>query len=146
MSYFLIHPIIIPGKNPITSLLISSEHRRLLVASLNCRIYIHSCCKIVCSIIRGCILCHRVTAEPKPHLLRKTFIYMERPWHLYHWCYERTERVHLFLPKAENSRFHFRVLSHAEHHLEIHSGTNSSLWRIAGRCSQSNEGAIETSD
>ena len=76
MSYSLIHPIILPGKNPITSLLISSEHRRLmhagptlLVASLNRRFYILSCRKIVRSITRGCIVCRRVTAKPKPQLL-----------------------------------------------------------------------------
>ena len=76
MSYSLIHPIILPGKHPITSLLISSEHRRLmhagptlLVASLNRRYYITGCRKIVRSITRGCITCRRSTAKPKPQLM-----------------------------------------------------------------------------
>ena len=30
LPYSIIHPIILPGKHPITSLLISSEHRRLI--------------------------------------------------------------------------------------------------------------------
>ena len=64
MSFSLIHPVILPGKHPITSLLISSEHRRLmhagptlLAASLNRRYYITSCRNIVCSITRGCVTC-----------------------------------------------------------------------------------------
>ena len=76
MSYSLIHPIILPGKHLITSLLISSEHRRLmhtgptlLVASLNRRYYITGCHKIVHSITHGCIICRRFTAKPKPQLL-----------------------------------------------------------------------------
>ena len=32
MSYSVIHPVILPRKHPITSLLISSEHRRLMHA------------------------------------------------------------------------------------------------------------------
>ena len=60
MSFSLIHPVILPGKHPITSLLISSEHRRLmhvgptlLAASLNRRYYTTSCPNIVRSITRG---------------------------------------------------------------------------------------------
>ena len=76
LSYSLIHPIILPGKHPITSLLISSEHRRLmhagptlLVASLNRRYYITGCRKIVRSITHSCIICRRCTARPKPQLM-----------------------------------------------------------------------------
>ena len=76
MSYSLIHPVILPGKHPITSLLISSEHRRLmharptlLTASLNRRYYITGCRKIVRSITRGCITCRRSTARPEHQLL-----------------------------------------------------------------------------
>ena len=76
MSYSLIHPVILPGKHPITSLLISSEHRRLmhagptlLTASLNRRYYITGCHKIVRSITRGCITCRRSTARPEHQLL-----------------------------------------------------------------------------
>ena len=54
MSFSLIHPLILPGKHPITSLIISSEHRRLmhagptlLAASLNRRYYIIGSRKIV---------------------------------------------------------------------------------------------------
>ena len=32
MSYSITHPVILPGKHPITSLLISSEHQRLMHA------------------------------------------------------------------------------------------------------------------
>ena len=76
MSYSVIHPVILPGKHPITSLLISSEHRRLmhagptlLAASLNRRYYITGCRKIVRSITRGCITCRRTTAKPKSQVL-----------------------------------------------------------------------------
>ena len=76
MSYSLIHPVILPGKHPITSLLISSEHRRLmhagptlLTASLSRRYYITGCRKIVHSITRGCITCRRSTARPEHQLL-----------------------------------------------------------------------------
>ena len=76
MSYSLIHPIILPGKHSITSLLVSSEHRRvmharstLLVASLNHRYYITGCHNIVRSITRTCINCCRSTAKPKLQLL-----------------------------------------------------------------------------
>ena len=76
MPYSLIHPVILPGKHPITSLLISSEHRRLmhagptlLAASLNRRYYVVGCRKIVRSITRGCIICRRSTARPKQQVL-----------------------------------------------------------------------------
>ena len=75
LSYSIIHPIILSGKHPITSLLISSEHRRLmhagptlLTASLNRRYYITGCRRIVRSITRGCVTCRRTTAKPKPQL------------------------------------------------------------------------------
>ena len=76
MSYSLIHPLILSGKHPITSLLIRMEHHRLmhagptlLTASLNHRYYITGCRKIVRSITRGCIVCRRTTARPKHQLL-----------------------------------------------------------------------------
>lgn len=76
LSYSIIHPIILPGKHPITSLLISSELRRLmhvgptlLTASLNRRYYITWCRRIVHSITHDCIICRHTTAKPKPQLL-----------------------------------------------------------------------------
>ena len=76
MSFSLIHPVILPGKHPITSLLISSEHHRLmhagptlLAASLNRRYYITSCRNIVRSITRGCVTCRRPSARPKHQIL-----------------------------------------------------------------------------
>ena len=76
MPYSLIHPVILPGKHPITSLLISSEHRRLmhagptlLTASLNRRYCITGGRKTIRSITRGCITCRRYTARPKQQLL-----------------------------------------------------------------------------
>ena len=76
MSYSVIHPIILPGKHPITSLIISSEHQRLLhagptllTASLNRRFHITSCRKVVRSITRSCVTCRRTTARPKPQVL-----------------------------------------------------------------------------
>ena len=74
MSYSLIHPLILSGKHPITSLLIRFEHRRhasptLLTTSLNHRYYITGCREIVRSITRGCIACQRTTARSKHQLL-----------------------------------------------------------------------------
>ena len=76
MPYSLIHPVILPGKHPITSLLISSEHCRLmhagptlLTASLNRRYCITGGRKTIRSITRGCITCRRYTARPKHQLL-----------------------------------------------------------------------------
>ena len=70
------HPSSDTGKHQITSLLISSEHRRLmhagptlLTASLNRHYYITGCQKIVRSITCGCVICLRSTASPKPQLL-----------------------------------------------------------------------------
>ena len=68
--------MILPGKHPITSLLISYEHRRLmhvgptlLTASLNRRYYIIGCRKIVHFITRGCTTCRHSMARPKHQLL-----------------------------------------------------------------------------
>ena len=75
MSFSLIHPVILPGKHPITSLLISSEHRRLmhagptLLAALNRRYYITSCRNIVRSITHGCVTYQRSSARPKHQIL-----------------------------------------------------------------------------
>ena len=73
--FSVIHPVILPGKHPITSLLIASEHRRLmhagptlLAASLGRRYHITSCRKIVRSVTHNCVTCRRSTARPKPQL------------------------------------------------------------------------------
>ena len=75
MPFSVIHPVILPGKHPITSLLISSEHRRLmhagptlLAASLSRRYHITSCRKIVRSVTHNCVTCRRSTIKPKPQL------------------------------------------------------------------------------
>ena len=75
MSFSVIHPVILPGKHPITSLLIVSEHRRLLhagptflAASLGRRYHIISCRKIIHSITHNCVICRRYTARPNPQL------------------------------------------------------------------------------
>ena len=75
MSFLVRHPVIRPGKHPITSLLITSEHYRLmhagptlLTASLSRRYHIPSCRKIVRSITHNCVICRRSTIRPKTQL------------------------------------------------------------------------------
>ena len=70
IQFSVIHPVILPGKHPITSLLIASEHRRstLLAASLGRRYHITSCRKIIRSVTHNCATCRRSTARPKPQL------------------------------------------------------------------------------
>ena len=68
MSFSVKHPVILPGKHAVTSLLITSEHLRLmhagptlLAASLSRRYHITSCCKIVRSAVHNCITCRHST-------------------------------------------------------------------------------------
>ena len=75
MSFSVRHPVILPGKHPITSLLITSEHHRLmhagptlLTASLSRRYHIPSYRKIVRSITHNCVICRRSTIRPKTQL------------------------------------------------------------------------------
>ena len=75
-SYDSRHPIVLHGKHPITKLIISSEHVRLLhagptlvMASLCSRYHIVGCRMAVRSITRKCITCRRTTVKPKNQLL-----------------------------------------------------------------------------
>ena len=75
MPFSVIHPVILPGKHPITSLIITLEHRRLmhagptlLAASLARRYHIINCRKIVRSVTHNCVTCRRSTIKPKPQL------------------------------------------------------------------------------
>ena len=75
MSFSVKHPVILPGKHPLTSLIIASEHNRLmhagptlLTASLSRRYHITSCRKIVRSITHKCVICRRSTIRPTPQL------------------------------------------------------------------------------
>ena len=75
-SYDSRHPIVLHGKHPITKLIISSEHVRLLhagptlvMASLCSRYHIVGCRKAVRSITRKCITCRRTTVKPKNQLM-----------------------------------------------------------------------------
>ena len=76
ISYDLKHPIILHGKQPVTRLIISTEHLRLLhggptlvTASLSRRYHIVGCRKAVRSIVRNCIVCRRATAKPHNQLM-----------------------------------------------------------------------------
>ena len=72
------HPVIVNGKHPIVKLLIQSEHLRLLHAGpqlltsvLSQRFHIIGHRKTVRSITRGCIICRKNSAKPKPQVLGK---------------------------------------------------------------------------
>ena len=76
ISYASRHPVIIHGKYPITKLIISSEHLRLLhagptlvMASLCHQYHIIGCRKAVRSITRKCVTCRRTTVKPQNQLL-----------------------------------------------------------------------------
>ena len=62
--------------HPLTRILISSEHLRLLHAgptllrsSLCCQFYIVGCRKIVCSIIHSCVTCPIRISRPQPQMM-----------------------------------------------------------------------------
>ena len=70
------YPAILHGKNHLTHLIIRDEHLRLLHAgptllatSLSRRFHIIGGRKIVRSVTRKCITCHKYTAKPKPQML-----------------------------------------------------------------------------
>ena len=84
MSYSVIHPVILPGKHPVTSLLVRSEHQRLmhagptlLTASLNCHYYVIGCRRIVRS------NCRKTTAKPKAHILGQLPVERITPGHIF---------------------------------------------------------------
>ena len=75
MPFSTIHPVILPGRHPITSLLITSEHHRLmhagqtlLAASLGRRYHIISCRRMVRSVVHNCVTCRRFSIKPRPQL------------------------------------------------------------------------------
>ena len=75
-SYSAIHPVILHGKDPVTKLIIETEHLRLLHAgptliasSLSRRFHIVTGRKAVRSITRGCVVCRRNCEKPKPQMM-----------------------------------------------------------------------------
>ena len=75
-SYSRRHPIVLHGKHPLTKLLISSEHVRLLhsgptllSASLSRYVHIISGRNAVRSVTRKCVKCRRVAARPQHQLV-----------------------------------------------------------------------------
>ena len=79
MSFSVKHPIILPGKDPLTSVIITSEHDRLMHAgptiltALLSRYHIMSCRKIVRSITHKCAICRHSTIRPMPQLQGQLF-------------------------------------------------------------------------
>ena len=76
LLYSKTHPIILHGKDPITKLIIRSEHLRLLhagptllISSLNHRFHIICLRKTVRSITRQCVTCRRLTVTPHNQML-----------------------------------------------------------------------------
>lgn len=76
VSYSSQHPIILPGKHPVTSLIIRFEHLRLLHAgttllacSLSRRYYIIGGRKTIRSVTRSCITCRRTSVKPQDQML-----------------------------------------------------------------------------
>ena len=73
LPYQTQHQVILSGKQPLTKLLIRSEHLRLLHAgptllgaSLGRKFYILGSRKAIRSITRGCVTCRRHCAKPHP--------------------------------------------------------------------------------
>ena len=76
LEYSLCHPIILHGNHPVTKLLISTEHLRLLhagptliAASLSRRFHIVGSRRVIRSLTRGCVPCRRTSVKPKPQML-----------------------------------------------------------------------------
>ena len=76
LSYDNQHPIILHGKHPVTKLIIRSEHLRLLHAgptllasSLSSRFHVIRCRQAVRFITRGCTICRRHAARPRPQMM-----------------------------------------------------------------------------
>ena len=76
MSYNSRHPVILPGKHPITKLIVRTEHLRLLhagttltAASLSRRYHILGSKRAVRDVVRPCVMCRRVVARPQPQFL-----------------------------------------------------------------------------
>ena len=76
LEYSLCHPIILHGNHPVTKLLISTEHLRLLhagptliAASLSRRFHIVGSRRVLRSLTRGCVPCRRTSVKPKLQML-----------------------------------------------------------------------------
>lgn len=74
--YAKIHPVIIPGKNTLTKLIIRTEHQRLLhagptlvAASLSRRFVIIGARKVIRDVTRSCVICRRVSGKTCSQLL-----------------------------------------------------------------------------
>ena len=75
-EFVLQNPIIPPGKQKITKLLIEKEQLRLLHAGptivatfLSQKFHIMGCRRIIRVLTRDCVTCRRVTGQPHPPLL-----------------------------------------------------------------------------
>ena len=76
MTYSRMHPVILHGNQPVTKLIIRSEHLRLLhagptllSASLGRRFHIITVQKIVRTLTRQCTKCQRQAAKPVPQMM-----------------------------------------------------------------------------
>ena len=76
LSHAQQHPVILDGKHPITKLIITFEHLRLmhagptlLLSTLNRRFHIVKARSVVRSITRQCIICKRHSIHPQSQLL-----------------------------------------------------------------------------
>lgn len=76
LDYSQRHPVILHGQHPLTKLIVTSEHVRLLHAgatlvrsSLSRRYHIVKQRIIIRTIVRACIVCRRVTARARPQIM-----------------------------------------------------------------------------
>ena len=76
LRYSKRHPILLPGNHPLVRLMVTFEHQRLLhagptlvSASLSREYCILNGRRTIRDIVRRCVICRRVAAKPKPHLL-----------------------------------------------------------------------------
>ena len=76
ISYEARHPLILHGKHPLTSLIIHTEHARLLhagptllSASLATRYHIVKGCTTIRAVYHRCITCRRTSVKPTPQMI-----------------------------------------------------------------------------
>ena len=86
LAYSTMHPIILDGKHPLTRLIVSGEHRRLLhagptllMASLSRKYCLIGGQRIVRSVTRSCIICRRHSEKPIPQLMGQLPMERVRP-------------------------------------------------------------------
>ena len=70
------HPVILPGSHTVTKLIIRRERLRplhvgptIVTSMLSRCFHIVGGRKIICSIVRACVTCCRVSATPKPEMI-----------------------------------------------------------------------------